>query len=118
MSLSLAKDRELKYFYLRPPILPRPGQHSAGRIYSRFREAGSVSDKSKLGRPRTETDDESNVVLLDKIAVRPQRLVGNFISEIVLTDTCLRRIMQLYEFRPYRLRFVLELHGDDTHRQI
>ena len=48
-----------------------------------FHVTRSVSDEPKLGRPRTATDDESGMVVLAKIAVRPQRSVRKFASEMI-----------------------------------
>ncbi|XP_076041561.1 uncharacterized protein LOC143025561 isoform X2 [Oratosquilla oratoria] len=81
-------------------------QRTVSKILNRFKETGSVHDRSRSGRRTTATDPETSAQICRHVERSPHKSLKKVSQET-------GRILSSNHFHPYKVQLVHELHGDD-----
>jgi transposase len=82
-----------------------------GKVVRKFKETGSVLDKTRSGRP-TVMDDKTREVGIAKFTARPKKSISRTSLELGIPRETVRRILKAEKFHLYKLRILRNLTED------
>ncbi|XP_076061563.1 uncharacterized protein LOC143037315 [Oratosquilla oratoria] len=87
-------------------------QRTVSKNFNRFKETGSVHDRSRSGRRTTATDPETSVQVCRHVEGTPRKSLRKVSQETAVSRRSIGRILSSNHFHPYKVQLVHELHGD------
>src|SRR5215467_5317971 len=88
------------------------------RTVSRFERTGSVADERRSGRPKTATNDDAALEVLQSVIENHHKPPSKIAQECNISQRTVVRILKKHNYHPYKMRLVQELSEDDFDRRI
>ena len=88
------------------------------KTIERFRQTGSVRNRSKSGRPLSATNEEKQLDVLQTFVEDPNSSVPRVAQTHDIAPMSVWRILKKNKFHPYKLQYVQELQNGDEERRI
>lgn len=105
-------------FHLLHPNRPIPSPNTISEIVRKVRATGSVTNRSKSGRPRSATDQNNEIMVLASVAIKRQQSLKEISYETCISMTSIGRILGRYKFHPYGVTLVQELKESDYEKRL
>ena len=84
----------------------------------RFRDTGSVKDRPRSGRPKTATNEDSSIEILQSFIEDPNLSTRKASQAHDTSETSIRRVLKNAKFHPYKINLVQELVAHDFDRRV
>ena len=99
---------------------PPPTRVTIARIRDKFEVDGTVQDvlKSRRGKKRSSTDNESVDAIMQDFARSPKKSLRQCSREIGIEKSSVHRILRSQKCQPYILRHVHALNEDSPDRKL
>ncbi|XP_018358516.1 PREDICTED: uncharacterized protein LOC108758200 [Trachymyrmex cornetzi] len=88
------------------------------RTVARFQRTGSIKDESRSGRPKSATNDDKAIDVLQTVSDNPSTSVSRAAQENGISATSVRRILRRHHYHPYKMHLVQQLSEDDYDRRV
>lgn len=88
------------------------------KTVNRFEETGSVSNRLKPGRPKSATNEETSLDVLQSVVEDPHVSAGAISLNLGISHRSVLRTLHQNDFKPYKIHLVQELSEDDFDRRI
>lgn len=88
------------------------------RIVKLFEEVGSIKNRPKTGRPKTATNDEKSLDVMQSFVENPFTSIRKTALEHDVSVGSVCNIIKKYNFHPYKVSLLQELSEDDYDRRI
>ncbi|XP_020295795.1 uncharacterized protein LOC109860838 [Pseudomyrmex gracilis] len=88
------------------------------RTVSRFAETGSVNDRPRSRRPRTATDADNSLEVLQSYVENPHTSLSKAAHMRGISKTSIRKILKEHRFHPFKIKLVYQLAEDDFDRRL
>jgi len=88
------------------------------KTIERFRDTGSVKNRSKSGRLSSATNEEQQLDVLQTFIENPNPNVNRFAQTHDIAPTSVGRILKKNKFHSYKFQYVQELQNADEKRRI
>ena len=89
---------------------------TVSKVVQKFKETGSVNDKSRSGRPKT--SDETKELILANVYANPTESLRKSSHDIGIPKTTVLRVLKEEKFHPYKLQLLHHLNEDDPDRRL
>ncbi|XP_018377388.1 PREDICTED: uncharacterized protein LOC108770338 [Trachymyrmex cornetzi] len=84
----------------------------------RFFEAGTVKDRPRSGRPKSATNDDKSLDVLQSFQENPHLSVSRAAQAHDISEGSVFNILQRQKYHPYKIIIAQELMEDDFDRRI
>lgn len=88
------------------------------RTVSRFERTGSVADERRSGRPKTASNDDVALEVLQSVNENPHKPPSKIAQECNISRKSVANILKIHRYHPYKMRLVQELSEDDFDRRV
>lgn len=88
------------------------------KTIQRFEETGSVKDRPKTGRPKTATNDQKSLEILQSFVEDPNTSLRRVSLRHEISLGSASKIMKMNKWHPYKIVLLQELSEDDFDRRI
>lgn len=109
----LSLRRTALRFHQQFPARPIPSPKTISNLVAKLRATGSVFDRPKSGRPRSETDEEHEVMVLGSVYNKSQQSIQEVAMETGMSQTSVWRILHRHKFHPYGIHLTRALSESD-----
>lgn len=100
-------------FHQMHPTRPVPSHVGIAKLFRKFRQTGSVFNRPKPGRPRSETSENKEVMVLASVDMKIQQSLREVSMETGTSLTSVWRILKRHKFHPYGMFLTQELKEAD-----
>ena len=104
-------------FNIRYPERPKPSDKTIRRTVQRFRETGSVLNRTRK-RPKTATDDNIAVGVIANVLVDPHTTTRQIAADHGISQTSVIKILHAYKFHPYKMQLRHALNDNDPPQRL
>lgn len=88
------------------------------KTYQRFQDTGSVKDRQRLGRPKTATNEDSSIEILQSFVEDPHFSMRKASQAHDTSVMSIHRVLKNAKYHPYKINLVQELVADDFDRRV
>lgn len=88
------------------------------KTIKRFSETGSVKDRPRCGRPRTTTNPDIAVEVIQSFVEEPHTSIRKASQAHDISRRSIQRILKTAQFHPFKIKLVQELLEDDFDRRL
>lgn len=88
------------------------------RTVSRFERTGSVEDEPRSGRPKTASNDDTALEVLQSVIENPNKPPSKIAQECDISRKSVTNILRKHHYHPYKIKLVQELSEDDYDRRV
>lgn len=100
-------------FHQMYPNRPKPAHSAIAKLFEKFRATASVFNRPKSGRPRSETGEHNEVLVLASVDMNMQQSIREVSMETGVSMTSVGRILRRHKFHPYGVFLTQELKESD-----
>lgn len=100
-------------FHQMHPARPKPSHTGIAKLFRKFRATASVFNRPKPGRPRSETSENNEVLVLACVDMKMQQSLREVSMDTGTSLTSVWRILRRHKFHPYGLFLTQELKETD-----
>ena len=118
-------DREWSYQEIRdlfnitfPERTPISKSTVSIRTIRRFQQTGNCKDLQRTGRPKTVSNDQSSLEILQHFVEDPNLSLRKVANQSDVCFSSVRNVLKGNKFHPYEITLVQELFEDDFDRRI
>ncbi|EFN73459.1 hypothetical protein EAG_14193, partial [Camponotus floridanus] len=79
------------------------------RTVTRFEQTGSVKDRPRAGRPKTASNDDKNIEVLQSFVENPHTSIRKTSQQCDISKSTIQRTLKKYNYHPFKIRLVQEL---------
>lgn len=109
--------RAKRIYRERFPRRRQPSLRTLRRIFTRFRETGSV-EKPKRNTSKVIINEVTEIMVLASVHENPHVSTRNLSNLIDISQSSASRILRKNKFHPYHINLTQELHGEDFNNRV
>ncbi|KAJ8912058.1 hypothetical protein NQ315_016747 [Exocentrus adspersus] len=98
----------------RPPI----AKSTVQKTVRRFEQFGFIKDKPRTGRPKSATNEEKSVEVMQSFIENKYISIPKAAQEHEISTFSVHRILKLCKFRSYKVHLIQQLTEDDFDRRV
>ncbi|KAJ8915553.1 hypothetical protein NQ315_012437 [Exocentrus adspersus] len=98
----------------RPPI----AKSTVQKTVRRFEQFGFIKDNPRTGRPKSETNEEKSVEVMQSFIENKYISIPKAAQEHGISTFSVHRILKLCKFHPYKVHLIQQLTEDDFDRRV